>query len=189
MDPRVERTRATVIAAVQRLFRDEGPGSVTFGRVSRETGVSRTTLYRHWDTPSDLVADAWRARTEHLQPPHTDDLRRDLLAIGRHLRNVVESRVLQRALPTFLAAALDDPVIEELYATYVRDRSRPALERLAAARDAGEIAEDADPDLLLDQLAGAIYYRQLLRREPTSDEQVEAIVDAVLVLARTPHAT
>ena len=47
-DARVERTVAKVLAAAHRLLETEGLGSVTFGRISRETGVSSTTLYRHW---------------------------------------------------------------------------------------------------------------------------------------------
>jgi AcrR family transcriptional regulator len=50
-DARVERTVAKVLDAVHRLLRTEGLGSVTFGRVSKETWVSRTTLYRHWSGP------------------------------------------------------------------------------------------------------------------------------------------
>jgi AcrR family transcriptional regulator len=184
-DPRVDRTRSKVIAAVHALFRTEGPAAVTFGRVSRETGVSRTTLYRHWPGPSELVADAWSRLVPSEQPPATDDLRADLVESFQRVRDAVESATMRRSLPTFLAAALDDEVIAGLHAAFVRDRRQPIVDRLGRARDTGDIAPDADPDLLVDLLSGPLFYRQMLRHEPTSDEQVTALVDAVLVIART----
>ncbi|HYI62907.1 MAG TPA: TetR/AcrR family transcriptional regulator [Acidimicrobiales bacterium] len=182
-DPRIARTRSTVIAVVHRLLRTEGPGAVTFGRVSRETGVSRTTLYRHWPGPSELVADAWTRLVPPGPPPPTADLRVDLVAMFIRVRNAVESTTMQRSLPTFLAAALDDPVISQLHAAFVRDRRQPVLERLSQARAEGELDADADLDLLVDLLSGPLFYRQLLRREPTSDRQVADLVDAVLAVA------
>ncbi|HEX7133981.1 MAG TPA: TetR/AcrR family transcriptional regulator [Iamia sp.] len=183
-DPRVDRTRSKVIAAVHGLFRTEGPAAVTFGRVSRETGVSRTTLYRHWAGPSELVADAWSRLVPPEQPPATDDLRADLVESFRRVRDAVESATMRRSLPTFLAAALDDEVIAGLHAAFVRDRRQPIVDRLDRARDAGDIAPDADADLLVDMLSGPLFYRQMLRHEPTTDEHLAALVDAVLVVAR-----
>ena len=172
-----------MISAVHGLFRTEGPAAVTFGRVSRETGVSRTTLYRHWSGPSELVADAWSQLVPPEQPAATDDLRADLVESFRRVRDAVESTTMRRSLPTFLAAALDDPVIADLHAAFVQDRRQPIVDRLAHARDAGAIDRDADLDLLVDLLSGPLFYRQLLRHQPTTDADVAALVDAVLAIA------
>jgi AcrR family transcriptional regulator len=183
-DPRVVRTRSTVITAVHRLLRTEGPAAVTFGRITRETGVSRTTLYRHWPGRSELVADAWARLVPPAPAPPTTDLRADLVAMFTRVRDAVESTTMRRSLPTFLAAALDDPVISGLHAAFVHDRRQPIVERLAEAQRAGEVAADADLDLLVDLMSGPLFYRQLLRRQPTSDQQVADLVDAVLAVAR-----
>jgi AcrR family transcriptional regulator len=183
-DPRLERTQATVLAAVRRLLRSEGPEAVTFGRVSRETGVSRTTLYRHWAGPSELLADAWARVVPPNTVAHGADLRADLIELFIGVRDVVESATMRRSLPALLAAAHDDPVIARLHAEFVRDRRQPIIDRLDEARRAGDLTPDADPDLLVDLLSGPLFYRQLLRREHTPDERVIALVDAVLSVAR-----
>jgi AcrR family transcriptional regulator len=183
-DPRLERTQATVVAAVQRLLRSEGPEAVTFGRVSRETGVSRTTLYRHWAGPSELLADVWTRVVPPNAVAHSPDLRADLVELFLGVRDVVESATMRRSLPALLAASQDDPVIAGLHAAFVRDRRQPIIDRLDAARRSGDLAPDADPDLLVDLLSGPIFYRQLLRHEHTPDERVVALVDAALRLAR-----
>ena len=86
---------------------------------------------------------------------------------------------MRRSLPALLVSAQRDPVISTLHTRFVHDRRQPIVERLRAAAE-GEIAPDADPELLVDLLSGPIFYRQLLRRTPTSDDDVRAIVAAVL---------
>ena len=183
-DPRLERTRATVLATVRRLLGSEGPDAVTFGRVSRESGVSRTTLYRHWSGPSELLAEAW----SRVVPPNTvtysSDLRADLIELYLGVRDMAESATMRRSLPALLAAAQDDPVLADLHACFVRDRRQPIVDRLLHARRTGELSPDADPDLLVDLLSGPVFYRQLLRHERTSDDRIAALVDAVLTIAR-----
>jgi AcrR family transcriptional regulator len=183
-DPRLERTRGTVLAVVRRLLRSEGPGAVTFGRVSRESGVSRTTLYRHWSGPSELLAEAWSRVVPPNTVTHSSDLRADLIELFRGVRDVAESATMRRSLPALLAAAQDDPVIADLHARFVRDRRQPIVDRLLDARGAGDLSPDADPDLLVDLLSGPLFYRQLLRHEHTTDDRIAALVDAVLSIAR-----
>lgn len=173
-----------MVAVVHRLLREEGPRAVTFGRVSREAGVSRTTLYRHWPGPSEMIADAWNGLVSPGPPPASADLRGDLLGMVLRVRNAVESTTIRRSLPTFLEAAIDDPVISDLQAAFIQERRRPMLDRLVLAQEAGELDPALDPDVLVDLLSGPLYYRQLLRRESTSDEQVAHLVDTVLGVAR-----
>ena len=183
-DARVERTVAKVLAAAHRLLETEGLGSVTFGRISRETGVSRTTLYRHWSKPSELISEAWARVAPSNQVAHGANLQDDLVAVFLAVRDVVESSTMRRSLPALLVAAQRDPVISSLHARFVRDRREPIVERLRAAVAQGQIRADADPELLVDLLSGPIFYRQLLRRTRTSDDDVRAMVAAALASVR-----
>jgi AcrR family transcriptional regulator len=183
-DARVERTVAKVLAAAHRLLETEGLASVTFGRVSRETGVSRTTLYRHWSSPSELISEAWARVAPSNHVSHTAELQHDLVAVFLAVRDVVDSSTMRRSLPALLVAAQRDPVISSLHARFVRDRRQPIVERLRAAITDGQIRADADPELLVDLLSGPIFYRQLLRRTHTSDDDVRAMVAAALASVR-----
>jgi AcrR family transcriptional regulator len=183
-DARVQRTVAKVLAAAHRLLETEGLGSVTFGRVSRETGVSRTTLYRHWSSPSELISEAWGRVAPSNHVAHTDELQDDLVAVFRAVRDVVESSTMRRSLPALLVAAQRDPVISSLHARFVQDRRQPIVERLRAAIAERQIRADTDPELLVDLLSGPIFYRQLLRRTHTSDDDVRAVVAAALASVR-----
>jgi AcrR family transcriptional regulator len=171
---------ANVLLTVHRLLETEGLGSVTFGRVSREAGVSRSTLYRHWASPSILISDAW----SQVSPPNhvscTPELKDDLVRLFQSVRDVVEADAMRQSLPTLLVAAQRDPVLAALHTDFVVERRRPIVERLQAAQDGGEIVPEADVEQLVDLLSGPIFYRQLLRRERTSDDEVRALVTTVL---------
>lgn len=169
-----------VLRTVHRLLASEGMGSVTFGRVSRESGVSRTTLYRHWASPSELVSEAWSQVAPAKAAPHTGDLHDDLVALFRAVRDVVESATMRRSLPALLVAGQRDPVISDLHADFVRTRRQPIVERLRTAVNQGELAPDTDLELVVDLLSGPIFYRQLIRRQRTTDADIDAMVTTVL---------
>lgn len=173
-----------VLDAVYRLLKTEGLGSVTFVRISRETGVSRTTLYRHWSSPSALISEAWARVAPSNRVAHTQEIHDDLVGLFLALRDVVESATMRRSLPALLMAAQRDPVISSVCAQFIHDRRQPIVERLQAAIAEGQIAPAADPELLVDLLSGPIFYRQLLRRTRTSDDDVQASVAAVLATVR-----
>ena len=164
---------------MHRLLESEGLGSVTFGRLSRETGVSRTTLYRHWSGPSELISEAWARVAPSNHAAHTTDLQADLVELFLSVRDVVESSTMRRSLPTLLVAAQRDQVIAGLHADFVRDRRQPIVERLRLAAAEGQIA-GVDPELVVDLLSGPLFYRQLIRRTRTSDDDVRTFVATVL---------
>ena len=68
----------------------------------------------------------------------------------------------------------------------VRDRATAFRSSPGSRRPSGRGSwlRDVDPDLLVDLLSGPLFYRQLLRRERTSDERVVALVTSVLSVAR-----
>lgn len=179
-DPRVRRTWVKVLTAAHRLMVEEGLRSVTFGRISRETGVSRTTLYRHWQRPVDLLSDAWAAAVPPIEAPLTGDLRADLLELFSATRDSLQSGPMRRSLPSLIEAAESDDDIAALHAAFVAERRAPIVARLAAAAANGELAAGADPALLTDMLAGPLFYRRLMRHQETDDLTLAHLVDAVL---------
>src|SRR4029453_12697487 len=147
-------------------------------------GVSRTTLYRHWSNPSGLISDAWARLAPSNAVAHTPDLQADLVELFIAVRDVAESATMRRSLPDLLVAAQRDPVIASLHAEFGRSRRHPIVDRLRAGVAQGQVAPDADLELVVDLLSGPIFYRQLIRRERTPDADVEAIVSTVLGTVR-----
>lgn len=64
-DPRVERTRRDLRAALVELADEHGYRAVTVGDVATRAGVNRATFYRHYEDKEDLAADIFmRANLE-----------------------------------------------------------------------------------------------------------------------------
>jgi len=88
--PRAER-REQILVAANRAFARAGFADTSLDDVAREAGVTRVILYRHFDTKADLYrALLDRACTRLAEKVGTDDFG-------------------ERAIPTLLEAAADDP--------------------------------------------------------------------------------
>lgn len=64
---RGDRLDAEIFRVAYQLLETEGYPAVTFARVAREAQTSRSVLYRHWDTPFDLVFEAVHDRNHSVE--------------------------------------------------------------------------------------------------------------------------
>lgn len=55
---RVTRSREAILAAARELLRAAGPAALTHQSVAARAAVGRTTVYRHWPRPDQLLSDA-----------------------------------------------------------------------------------------------------------------------------------
>jgi Tetracyclin repressor-like, C-terminal domain len=86
--------------------------------------------------------------------------------------------------------AQHDPAVAARFQAEVvapqRDRDRvPFL----LARGRGELADDTDIDLAIDQVAGPVYYRVLVTREDVTRQFTDALVGAYLAGTRLPTSS
>lgn len=174
--------RADVLQVVGAHVLTEGIAGLTFDGVSRQSGVSKTTLYKWWPSRGALALDGYFHAVEAtLAFPDTGDVRSDLraqlLAFGR----VMTSSPAGRALLQLIGEAQSDVDLSrsfrELYSSH---RRRLAGERLQRAQEAGELRADVDVQVLVDQLWGAAYHRLLIPDEPVTEQFLTALVDNLL---------
>jgi AcrR family transcriptional regulator len=179
-DPRIARTRERALEAAEHLLFTEGLARVTFDGVRKETGISRSTLYRHWSRPIDLVIETWERNTRPLEFPETDDLRVDLTTAMNSTVDFLTRSPLGGCISALIDMAAHDPDMAQLHASFTTERRQAAMARLQRSIDSGELNPDTDPAQITDLLFGPIFYRHLLSHEPTSATYVEQLVDLVL---------
>jgi AcrR family transcriptional regulator len=176
---RAEDVRRAALAATTALLFEDGIKAVTFEKVAARAGVSKMTLYKWWSTPGKLAFESYfSALEETLAFPDTGDVRADLTA---QLHAFVD--LLGRSGETIAqiigVAQGDSELIQALSDQYVRRRRQLAVNRLALAREAGQIRPDADLEAIVDQLWGACYHRLLLPalpQHPIDGAFVDALV-------------
>jgi len=100
-----------------------------------------------------------------------------LLEFGKHLTR----RDYNQAVICLLAEMHANPKLSELSRTSVFiPRLKYIHEGLDLAIKRGDILPDIDPNIVTDELYGAIWYQVMIRQEPVTTKFVGTLVDQVL---------
>ncbi len=202
-DRRTGRPRDTavdqrVLDAAGDLLHAAGYSGLSIDEVAARAGTAKTTLYRRWPT-KDHLAVAVAARILGDVPiASTGNLRRDLTDFAAALAESLNRIRLvgQRADNTsaglaaeIVAAAARHPDIGDAVHAGFAERHALALARLRSAQDNEGLKPDVDAAVLIDQIAGPVYYRILITGEPADRGYAGRLVNAVLDGASTPKET
>jgi AcrR family transcriptional regulator len=174
--------RAAALASAWRILLRDGMQAVTFDRVAAEGGTSKTTLYKWWPSPGALAAEAYFAESLlALDFPDTGDVRADLVTqLGAFVRWLKEEGA-EKPVSELVGAAQMDPSLANAWSqSYALPRRELARVRLRTAQEQGQLRQDADLDVIVDQLWGACYHRLLVLRVPFDESIVVHLVDQAL---------
>jgi len=184
-DPRVARTRARAFEATLELAADSGLHACTFDAVSERSGIARSTLYRHWSNPSELVTEALLSQDveEHVDPD-TGSLRDDMLILMLGLGREIEGSTWGAMVPQLVAAAATDPEMSDILRTgsdYYLSIMAGIIER---AQERGEVATDIDSTHVALLFSAPIFYRYFMARHPVDGRWITSHVDSIVGLLR-----
>ncbi|MCF6475787.1 TetR/AcrR family transcriptional regulator [Nonomuraea sp. MG754425] len=176
MAPRKQRE---IFDATLRLVAEKGYDGLTVEGVAERSGVNKTTIYRWWPSKAALLGAALvESDVLGFDPPDTGSLRGDLVALVEGVRRLLSEPPGSDIAVAALAAAVRHPELDaRRFFTDRFARERVIFER-AIAR--GELAARADPMLIVDLLAGAVWMRVVFRGLPPGDGFAEAAVAALL---------
>lgn len=168
---------------MRRALADEGYAAATIEGLAAEADVSKQTIYRWWPSKASILGEALlegELPDADVEMPMTDDLAADLRSWFSAM-----SAGLGRPEPVAIARALiavtaTDPelgaALNEKLAAPIRQW---VTERIAHAKDAGQVRADADAEVIADQFVATASYAALLGR-PSSEERVRETVELLL---------
>jgi len=185
VDARVQRSMSAVLAACVDLMVERGLHAVTVDSIAARSGVAKSTIYRHWSTRDDVIADAWRTIGRPEQPVESGDLDSDVRALLGSLAERLDTPPLSVLVPELMAASERDPALASLFEQVLRDRRRPIGERLRQAVDDSEMPADLDVDLAVSLLVGPLLHRRLLQREHLDERWLDQVARTVLAACRS----
>jgi AcrR family transcriptional regulator len=185
LDARVQRSRAAVLAASVDLMVERGLHAVTVDAIAERSGVAKSTIYRHWSTRDEVLADAWRSIVRSEQPAETDDVDADIRALLGSLAERLDTPPLSVLVPDLMAASERDPALASLFEQVLRDRRRPITERLQRAVVDGDLRRELDVELAGSLLVGPLLHRRLLQREQLDDRWLDQVARTVLAACRS----
>jgi AcrR family transcriptional regulator len=177
-----KEVRADILRTVGVLLLSEGSGDLTFERVSRQAGVSKTTLYKWWPSKGALALDGYfHAVKETLAFDDTGDIRADLTSQLRAFAKLMTGTAGGRALIELIGQSQTDSELAAAFRQlYSSQRRSVAGDRLKRAQELGQIRPEVDVQILVDQLWGAVYHRLLIPDEPVSDQFIVGLVSNLL---------
>jgi len=179
---RSQRSHDAIIRATQELLVEDGYQALTIEGVAARAGVGKQTIYRWWPSRAALVLEAYLAGSDAIPPPAVStDTRRSVRAMLDWLVAVLAQPIGGGVVAGLVADLKHDADLAERYhRDVVPARRRAMREVLERSQERGDIRADADLDLAIDALHGAVFYRLLLSGYPLDHAFTAALADQVL---------
>ena len=182
-DKRVERSKAAVLAETYKQLTQSGISGVSIDEVSRVSGVSKTTIYRHWPSRSALLIDACSRLGNAHQAPDTGTLRGDVHALAANLAEQLQTAAWASVYPSIIDAAERDPEIATMQSKLHKGFMAPFHAIVERAKARGEIPSGKPAANLIAAIAGPLFYRRWFSKEAIDDRFTDAIIDAAVEAA------
>ncbi|PPG52480.1 TetR family transcriptional regulator [Rathayibacter sp. AY2B3] len=176
-----------ILTAALDVLAETGYEGMTIDMVATRARAGKATVYRRWDSKSELVLDALSclkgADLAEESPPDTGSLRGDLIALikphsieeAERKLHIMSGVVAMISKAPELADAVRSAIVEP------RARANRLLLNRAVAR--GEVAAGIDVEQLALITPSMVAYRVLLLREPVDRDYLVSLIDTVLLPA------
>ncbi len=180
---RSAHSHQAILRATSDLIREDGYSNLSIEAIAARAGVGKQTIYRWWPSRAALALEAYLAGSDAVLQPRLDagPTQEDVRQLLDWLVAVLVEPIGGRVVAGLIADLQHDPdLAERFHRDVVPARRRAMLEALARARQRGELRADADLELAIDALHGAIIYRLLLSGEPLDAGFTERLAQHVL---------
>ncbi|MEQ4723160.1 TetR/AcrR family transcriptional regulator [Nonomuraea sp. B19D2] len=176
--PRDPETDTAILNAALELFVERGVEGTSIEQVAKRAGVGKLTVYRRWSSKEDLLAQAIEQWVSDEVTPSAADVH--TLPPQAIVEHILPAAAEMAASPDFRAlvarimgSAVSHPSLMAVYwRHYILPRRELAAAMLRRAQQDGTVAPDADLDVLIDMMAGAVTYRVLQPDPPDAAEML-----------------
>jgi AcrR family transcriptional regulator len=161
---------------------DVGYGRLSIDAVARRAAVGKAAVYRRWRSKLDItVALVSKTAIAAIDVPDTGSLRGDIRQYLYNGRDALSHPLVRRIVPDMLAESIRNPELADVLAQTVREPRRiKAVELFERAAARGELPRDADLDLAMDLLGGALYFRLIVTQLPVGDDYCDRLADRIV---------
>jgi len=184
VDKRVERSKARVLAETYRQLAASGIGGVSIDEITRHSGVSKTTIYRHWPSRSALLIDACSRLGGAMEAPDTGSLEGDLQRLLTALADQLSSANWSSVYPSIIDAAERDPELRAMQAALHRGFMEPFSIAIERARTRGDIADACETSDVIAMAIGSLFFRRWFSRDEITPITETATLDMILRAVR-----
>lgn len=175
-----------MLEAAQALVMERGIEAFTVDAVAAESGVAKSTIYRHFASANELLLAALSETVDEVPDIDTGDTRADLAALMKQFVAVATQPGIQQLFTAVLQRAACDDDFGRLQHGLACERKLPL--RLAIQRGIarGDIDPTIDLELIAGMLEGPLIARVMHDRDEMRPGEIDQIVDLVLKAVAAP---
>lgn len=174
-DPRVARTRTTVLGTAADIVVEQGPTALTVDAVVARSGVARSTIYRHWPTRDELLVDVFDYCAPAIVKPPAD------LGFEDAMRYFLYDLVAQmsdpkwnRMLPAMLALKAYEPQIAAMERRMEEMQNDVSADLFARGQREGLFGPELDDRQAIALMVGPLIFAVLTNEVPLSNALADA---------------
>ncbi|MFJ5731567.1 TetR/AcrR family transcriptional regulator [Streptomyces paradoxus] len=160
-----------ILNAAAALVAETGYAATSIGAVAARAGTGKDAIYRRWSGKPELVYEAVFATTESAPVPDTGSLTGDLTALAEDLVREFTTPAAAAALPGLLADFAASRELQTRIRSHFLAPAKAGLtEVFERAAQRGEADTAVPVDLVLDTLAGAVFFHVGLVGAPADQD-------------------
>jgi AcrR family transcriptional regulator len=184
--PRHPRTDEAILAATFRQLVDVGYGSLSVESVAAAAGVAKTTIYRRYPTKRDLAIAALSVELPFPELPSDIDTRSGLRSVIALIAHAMVDTGAIRILGSLLVESNRDPDPFAVFRQRLLEPRRAlVVELLRRGIERGEVRPDADPLIVTEMMAGAIFAHHAILGGSTTNAWLDGLTDHLWAMVRS----
>lgn len=164
--PRNDATRRAILDAAYDELRDVGFRAVTMEGVAKRAGASKSTLYRWWTSKAAILLEAVNERgVRYPQFGDTGSVYEDILEEIRGVITFYLSESGSAMVDLIAEGRFDADLAQAVSENFIALRRAATRATYKIGVERGELRADADVEVVMDALWGALYYRLIVSHE------------------------
>ena len=185
--PRSAEAHKKVLEAAVQLFSERGIDSTSMDAIAEVSGVSKATIYKHWQDKDALCLEVMGyLHGLDQEPPVFDsgDLRADLIAQLQYQPAADRQALREKMMPHIIAYASRNRAMGAVWRARIVEPARVALtDIIKRGEKRGILRRGIDPEVGIALLLGPMIYRRIFvtmaGRKAPKDMEIQ-VVDAFL---------
>jgi AcrR family transcriptional regulator len=179
---RDEKVHAAILAAADKLLREEGYAAVSIEGIAAKAGVSKQSIYRRWRSLGALLLELYMQGMtfDGPEPTAAFDYKKQLTALLQLTVTRLRNRGYVEILRSVMIEIQTNMATREAYNELVAKPRNAAVRAVfQRAVKEGHLRKDTDIDLAIELFFSVIWLRVLFRNAKFSDTFALEVVDVI----------
>jgi AcrR family transcriptional regulator len=179
--PRSEKAEQAILDATLKALTERGVEGVSLEDIAVRAGVGKATLYRRWSGKEDLLIAAFASLKRPLPAPGGRSVGEDLVAMVAAMATDADDPRYACQFSLLNGEADRFPKLMDRFKNEVAEPRREAIREVIRRGSAtGELRPDADPEIAMLILMGAVLARERQDSKRAASDFAQRVVDELL---------